>query len=74
MRLSINSGYRWSRASVFPGMTYQDIAIQFIDGWNTSPPHAGLMNANYMSKVIVGVTTYYHILSRTVFISFVHVS
>jgi len=56
------------------GMTYQDIAIQFIDGWNTSPPHAGLMNANYMSKVIVGVTTYYHILSRTVFVSFVHVS
>ena len=56
------------------GLTYQQIAVQFIDAWNTSPPHSAIMHANYMSKVIVGVTTYYHILSRTVFISFVHVS
>jgi hypothetical protein len=56
------------------GLTYQDIAIQFIDGWNTSPPHAGMMNANYRNKVICGVATYYHKESRTIFISFVHVS
>ena len=56
------------------GQTYQDVAVKFINGWNSSPPHAALMNANYRSKVIVGVTTYYHRSTRTVFISFVHLS
>lgn len=56
------------------GHTYQDVAIHFIDGWNLSPPHAAWMNANYDSKVIVGVTTYFDNKTRTIFISFVHLS
>jgi len=56
------------------GHTYQDVAIHFIDGWNLSPPHAALMNANYNNKVIVGVTTYFHKETKTIFISFVFVS
>lgn len=41
------------------GQTYQDIAIQFIQGWNDSPPHRGWMEADYHNKVIVGVCTFY---------------
>lgn len=55
-------------------ISYQEVAKEFIRNWNNSPPHAGYMNANYRSKVIVGVTTYYHKGSRTIFISFVYVS
>jgi len=55
-------------------ISYQEVAKEFIKNWNNSPPHAGYMNANYRSKVIVGVTTYYHKVSRTIFISFVYVS
>jgi hypothetical protein len=56
------------------GMTYQDIAVQFIDGWNTSPAHSAIMNANYRNKVICGVATYFDKESRVVYVSFVHVS
>ena len=56
------------------GQTYQDVAIKFIKGWNSSPPHAGLMNANYRSKVLCGVATYFNSEIKKIFISFVHVS
>jgi hypothetical protein len=56
------------------GLTYQDIAIHFINSWNTSPPHAGIMNANYNNKVICGVATYFDKESMVVYVSFVHVS
>ena len=55
-------------------VSYEEVAKQFIRNWNTSPPHAAIMNANYRSKVIVGVTTFYDLSTRTVFISFVYVS
>jgi len=55
-------------------ISYQEVAKEFIKNWNSSPPHAGYMNANYRSKVIVGASTYYHKGSRTIFISFVYVS
>jgi hypothetical protein len=56
------------------GHTYQDVAIHFIDGWNLSPPHAAWMNANYENEVIVGMTAYFDTETRTIFVSFVHVS
>ena len=55
-------------------ITYQEVAQDFIRNWNLSPAHAGYMNANYRSKVLVGVTTYYNRPSRRIFISFVYVS
>jgi hypothetical protein len=54
--------------------TYQGVAIQFIQGWNSSPSHAGWMNANYQNKVIVGVATYYDYETKTIYVSFVHIS
>jgi hypothetical protein len=56
------------------GLTYQQIAVQFIDAWNTSPSHSALMNANYHNKVICGVATYFDKESWVVYVSFVHVS
>ena len=56
------------------GQTYQSVAIKFIRGWRDSPAHRGWMEANYHNKVIVGVTTFYDTQTRTIFISFVHVS
>ena len=56
------------------GLTYQQIAVQFIDSWNTSPPHSAIMNANYHNKVICGVATYFDKESWVVYVSFVHVS
>ena len=64
------SSFRYPEA----GLTYQQIAVQFIDGWNTSPPHALFMNANYHDKVICGVATYFDKDSWVVYVSFVHVS
>jgi hypothetical protein len=55
-------------------ITYQEVAKEFIRNWNKSPPHSAHMNANYRSKVIVGVASYYNKSTRTVFISFVYVS
>ena len=55
-------------------ISYEEVAKQFIRNWNTSHPHAAIMNAKYRSKVIVGVATYFDISTRTVFISFVYVS
>lgn len=57
-----------------PQITYQEIARGFISNWNSSPAHAGYMNANYRSKVLCGVSTFYNISTRTIFISFVYVS
>jgi len=53
---------------------YRDVAREFIRGWNSSPAHAGYMNADYQSKVLVGVTTIYIRETRTIFISFVYIS
>jgi hypothetical protein len=58
----------------YPAITYQQIARTSITDWNNSPPHAMYMNANYKNVVIVGVATYYNKKTRTIFISFVHVS
>jgi len=62
----------------YPGVseqqTYQDVARTFIRNWNSSPAHSGYMNANYRSKVLVGVTTYFDRASRRIFISFVYIS
>jgi len=59
---------------VYAEQNYRDIARSFIRGWNSSPAHAGYMNANYRSKVLVGVTTIYIRETRTIFISFVYIS
>jgi len=69
MEILQSSSYRYN-----DHISYQEVAREFINNWNTSPPHAAHMNANYQSKVICGVTTYYNIPTRTVFISFVYVS
>lgn len=53
---------------------YRDVARDFIRGWNSSLVHAGYMNANYRSKVLVGVTTVFIRETRTIFISFVYIS
>lgn len=58
----------------YPTITYQEIARGAIKGWNNSPPHAMYMNANYKNGVIVGVTTIFDKLRKTIIISFVHVS
>lgn len=55
-------------------ITYREVAQEFIRNWNSSPAHAGYMNANYRSKILVGVSTYYNRPSRMIFISFVYVS
>jgi hypothetical protein len=65
------------QSSSYPGrnqITYQNVAREFVRNWNNSPPHAAHMNANYKSKVLCGVATYYDIPTRTVFISFVYIS
>lgn len=56
------------------GQTYQSIAAKFLRGWCDSPSHRGLIEANYRNKVIVGVTTFFDSQTRTIYISFVHVS
>lgn len=56
------------------GQTYQSVALKFIRGWHDSPPHRGWMEANYHNKVIIGVATFFDIQTRTIYISFVHVS
>ena len=54
--------------------TYQEIARHSIDTWNKSTEgHAGIMNANYKKKVIVGTITFYCKKTHRVFISFVYV-
>ena len=58
----------------YPSITYQEIARRAIKGWNNSPPHALYMNANYKNAVIVGVATVFDKKSKTIIISFVHVS
>lgn len=58
----------------FPNLTYQYIAKVAIKAWNNSPPLALYMNANYKNAVIVGVATYYDKRTKTIFLSFVHVS
>ncbi len=58
----------------YPSITYQEIARRAIKGWNNSPPHALYMNANYKNGVIVGVATVFDKKSKTIIISFVHVS
>lgn len=55
-------------------ITYQEVAEEFIRNWNSSPAHAGYMNANYRSKVLVGVSTIYILETRKIFISFVYIS
>jgi len=60
--------------SPYPTVSYQDVARRCITDWNYSPPHATYMNANYMNKVLVGVTTYFNKKTRKLFVSFVHVS
>jgi hypothetical protein len=55
-------------------ITYQEIAKHAINSWNKSEGHAGIMNANYKNKVIVGAITFYHKETQRVFISFVYVS
>ena len=65
------------QGSSYPGkydITYQEVAREFIRNWNTSPPHAAYMNANYRSKVIVGITAFFHKEARMIYISFVYVS
>lgn len=59
---------------VYEQQNYRDVARSFIRGWNSSSAHAGYMNANYQSKVLVGVTTIYIRETRTIFISFVYIS
>ena len=55
--------------------TYQEIANQSIHSWNRSKEgHAGIMNANYKKKVIVGTTTFFCKKTQRVFISFVYVN
>ena len=55
--------------------TYQEIASHSIHLWNKSTEgHAGIMNANYKKKVIVGTTTFYCEKTHRVFISFVYIS
>lgn len=58
----------------YPAITYQEIAIGAIRGWNNSPPHALYMNANYKNAVITGVATFFDRKRKTIIISFVHVS
>ena len=69
MEILQSSSYRYNDK-----ISYQEVAREFIRNWNSSPAHAAHMNANYRSKVIVGVATDYHIVSRRIFISFVYVS
>lgn len=59
---------------VYGQQNYREVARIFIRGWNSSPAHAGYMNANFRSKVLVGVTTVYIWETRTIFISFVYIS
>lgn len=54
--------------------TYQEIANHAIDEWNKSDSHAGIMNATYKNKVIVGTITLYRKESQRIFISFVYIS
>lgn len=55
--------------------TYQELANHAIHSWNRSTEgHAGIMNANYRKKVIVGTIAFYSKGSRRVFISFVYIS
>ena len=53
--------------------TYQEFANHAIHSWNKSDSHAGIMNANYKNKVIVGTTTFYCKKTQRVIISFVYI-